>query len=87
MPNVHELARGHRKLRPLIEYALREGWDVERTAGGHLKFLKPGLPPIYTSATASDHRAIRNARAHLRRVARIAQIAATTPMPGSDRDG
>ncbi|RQR79208.1 type II toxin-antitoxin system HicA family toxin [Burkholderia sp. Bp9012] len=72
MPNIHDLVRGHRRLRPLIEYALREGWDVQRTAGGHLKFLKPGLPAIYTSSTASDHRAIRNARARLQRVLRDA---------------
>lgn len=73
MPNIHDLVRGHRRLRPLIEYALREGWDVQRTAGGHLKFLKPGLPAIYTSSTASDHRAIRNARARLQRVSRDVQ--------------
>lgn len=67
MSNAHELARGHKQLLPLIEFALSEGWTVSRTAGGHLKFIKPGLPPIFTSSTASDHRAGRNARAMLRR--------------------
>ncbi|HCM5829508.1 type II toxin-antitoxin system HicA family toxin [Klebsiella pneumoniae] len=67
MSNAHNLARGHKQLLPLIEYALEEGWDVVRTAGGHLKFTKPGLPPIFTSSTASDYRAGRNARALLRR--------------------
>lgn len=70
MSNVHELARGHKQLLPLIEFPLSEGWTVSRTAGGHLKFLKPGLPPIFTSSTASDHRAGRNARAMLRRAKR-----------------
>ncbi|HAB5395171.1 type II toxin-antitoxin system HicA family toxin [Serratia nematodiphila] len=70
MSDAHELARGHKQLLPLIEYALSEGWAVSRTAGGHLKFLKPGLPPIFTSSTASDHRAGRNARAMLRRAKR-----------------
>ena len=67
MSNAHELARGHKQLLPLIEFALSEGWAVSRTSGGHLKFVKPGLPPIFTSSTASDHRAGRNARAMLRR--------------------
>ncbi|MGQ5288498.1 type II toxin-antitoxin system HicA family toxin [Pectobacterium actinidiae] len=70
MSDAHELARGHKRLLPLIEYALSEGWLVSRTSGGHLKFIKPGLPPIYTGSTASDHRAGRNARAMLRRAQR-----------------
>ena len=57
MSNAHELARGHKRLLPLIEYALSEGWEVVRTPGGHLKFTRPGLPPIFTSATASEVRA------------------------------
>jgi len=43
-----------------------------RTPGGHLKFTKLGLPPIYTGSTASDHRA-RNARTQLRRADRQAR--------------
>jgi len=70
MPNPLDLCRGHKRLRPLIEYALREGWQVMRTPGGHLKFTKPGLPPVFTGSTASDHRADRNARAQLRRAGR-----------------
>ncbi|HEV2682584.1 hypothetical protein [Paraburkholderia aspalathi] len=87
MPNAHELARGHRRLRPLIEYALREGWEVQRTAGGHLKFLKPGLPPIFTSGTTSDYRTVRNARAQLRRTERLARTSAALPTPAVDHDG
>ncbi|TYL42063.1 type II toxin-antitoxin system HicA family toxin [Dickeya sp. ws52] len=67
MSNASELARGHKQLLPLIEYALKEGWEVKRTSGGHLKFTKPGMPPIFTSSTASDYCAGRNARALLRR--------------------
>lgn len=73
MSRLHKLTRGHSRLRPLIEFALAEGWDVCRTPGGHLKFCKTGLPPIYSSATASDHRSERNARARLRRAARQAK--------------
>ncbi|MAY01993.1 MAG: hypothetical protein CMQ38_03320 [Gammaproteobacteria bacterium] len=64
--------RGNKRLRPLIEFALSEGWEVARTPGGHLKFTKQGLPPIYTGSTASDHRADRNALARLRRTERAA---------------
>ena len=70
MANAHELARGHKRLRALIEFALAEGWHVKRTPGGHLKFTKRGCAPIYTSSTASDHRASLNARAQIRRADR-----------------
>ena len=82
MASAHELARGHKRLRALIEFALGEGWKVVRTRGGHLLFTKPDCAPIYTSSTASDHRASRNARAQLRRADRQAQAApaGTTPM-------
>lgn len=67
MSTARELTRGHKLLLPLIEYALKEGWEVERTSGGHLKFTKPGMPPIFTGSTASDYCAGRNTRALLRR--------------------
>ncbi|HFH4260712.1 hypothetical protein [Pseudomonas aeruginosa] len=78
MASAHELARGRERLRALIEFALiefalGEGWRVVRTSGGHLKFTKQGCASIYTSSTASDHRADRNARAQLRRADRQAQ--------------
>jgi predicted RNA binding protein YcfA (HicA-like mRNA interferase family) len=83
MASAHELARGHKRLRALIEFALGEGWKVVRTRGGHLLFTKPGCAPIYTSSTASDHRAERNALAQLRRANRRAQAAeASAPESG-----
>ena len=72
MASAHDLARGHKRLRALIEFALGEGWKVVRTRSGHLLFTKRGCAPIYTSSTASDHRAERNARAQLRRADRQA---------------
>lgn len=51
MSIVHELCRGHTRLRPLIELALSEGWEVSRTAGGQLRFMKPGFPVIVTRST------------------------------------
>lgn len=70
MSSAYDLCRGHKRLLPLVEFALSEGWEVRRTAGGHLKFVKPGLPPIFTSSTASDYRASQNAWARLRRAER-----------------
>ena len=87
MANAHELARGHRQLRRLIEFALNEGWHVVRTPGGHLKFTKSGCATIYTSSTASDHRAGLNARAQLRRASRQARDAAASEPPTREDHG
>ncbi|MBU4610064.1 AAA family ATPase [Achromobacter sp. GG226] len=65
----------HKRLRALIEFAVGEGWHVKRTPGGHLKFTKAGCAAIYTSSTASDHRAELNARAQIRRAEREARMA------------
>ena len=64
MANAHELARGRKTpARPDRVRSLGEGWHVvKRTPGGHLKFTKSGCASIYTSSTASDHRASLNAR-------------------------
>ena len=72
MANAHELARGHKRLRTLIEFAVGEGWHVKRTPGGHLFFNDTATTEIYTSSTASDHRATLNARAQIRRAEREA---------------
>lgn len=84
MSAARTLHRGHKRLKPLIDFALRQGWEVVRTPGGHLKFTKPGLPPIYTGSTAGDHRASRNARARLQRADRHSGLRATTPEAGTD---
>ncbi|MGV8399231.1 type II toxin-antitoxin system HicA family toxin [Pseudomonas aeruginosa] len=84
MSSPRDLCRGHKQLLPLIEYALKEGWTVSRTPGGHLRFVKPGLPPIYTSSTVSDHRGGRNAQAMLKRAQR--QAALNRPAAATDAD-
>lgn len=84
MTAARALHRGHKRLKPLIDFAIGEGWTVVRTPGGHLKFTKQGLPPIYTGATAGDHRADRNALARLRRAGRITNQATTTSEVGAD---
>ncbi|AIC21822.1 hypothetical protein [Pseudomonas chlororaphis] len=58
-------------LRKLMEFAVASGWSVSRSAGGHIKFTKPGFASIFTSSTASDHRSGLNAKAQLRRADRL----------------
>ena len=84
MSVAHTLYRGHKRLKPLIDFALRDGWDIARTPGGHLKFIKHGFPPIYTSARTTDHRAGRNAMAQLRPADRTADPWSTTREVGTD---
>lgn len=84
MTAAHTLHRGHKRLKPLIDFAIKEGWTVARTPGGHLKFTKQGRPPIYTGATIGERRADRNALARLRRADRISSQVATTREIGTD---
>ncbi|WP_413730212.1 type II toxin-antitoxin system HicA family toxin [Sodalis sp. RH22] len=87
MSNIHELIRGHKQLRAVIEFALAEGWRVVRTHGGHLKFIRPGYATIYTGSTPSDHRVGRNARARLRRAKRQASELASRSSLREDGHG
>ncbi|KXU38263.1 hypothetical protein AXE65_02030 [Ventosimonas gracilis] len=50
MTTAYELEHGNERLRKLIEFALREGWQVRRTLDGRLIFTK-GSANIYTGAT------------------------------------
>lgn len=68
MNNATSPLRGARKaIQDLAEFAVLNGWIVQRTRGGHVKFSKGGCTPIYTSFSPSDYRAGLNARAQLRR--------------------
>lgn len=67
MSSTDDICRGHKRLRPLIQFALSQGWQVSRTPSGHFKFVKAGMPPIFTSFTTSDHRADQNTKASPRR--------------------
>jgi len=53
MTTAYELAHGNQRLQALIEFALREGWQVRRTADGRLIFSKSGGATFYTGATAN----------------------------------
>jgi predicted RNA binding protein YcfA (HicA-like mRNA interferase family) len=55
--------------RELQRLAERNGWIVRRTNGGHLRLTHPqATTPVFASSTPSDHRALANALAQMRRV-------------------
>lgn len=60
MSSTTERCTDHPRLLALIEFALREGWNVSRTPSGQLKLMKPGLPPIFTRSPASILRPSQN---------------------------
>jgi len=51
---AHELALGHDRLRTLIAFAVREGWQVRRMRDGRIKFTKPGCAAIYRGAATRN---------------------------------
>lgn len=65
-------SKARKQFTPLISYAEDNGWGVERTNGGHLRFSKENRKPVFTSFTPSDHNAIPNALADLKRADRQA---------------
>ena len=56
--------------RRVVAAAKELGFTWELTRGNHMKFTKPGCPPVYTAFTPSDRRAASNAIATLRRAAK-----------------
>ena len=62
--------RGTKGIERVIRYAKAHDWHVERTRGGHIRFVKAGCPPVFTGYSPSDARAEKNALARLRRVQR-----------------
>lgn len=51
----------------LARVAREAGWRVERTNGGHMRWMPPVGTPIYSSSSPSDWRAIAKHRSLLRR--------------------
>ena len=57
-------------LERLLRQASASGWRVARTRGGHWRLLYPNGGIVVLSSTPSDHRALRNVRAQMRRAER-----------------
>jgi len=58
MTTAYELAHGRERLRNLIEFAMREGWQVRRATDGRIIFSKPGSAAFYTGTTVSVEQTI-----------------------------
>lgn len=68
-----------RETRDLIEEAESWGYTAEKTNGGHIKFTHPQLmDPVFTSASPSDHRGVKNCRSQLKRGIRMIEQAQAT---------
>lgn len=52
----------------LYRLAICQGWRVERTSGGHLRWVPPDAdkPFVISASSPSDLRAVRNLRQYLR---------------------
>jgi len=53
MTTAYELAHGRERLQTLIEFAIREGWQVRHTQDGRILFSKPGSAAFYTGAAVN----------------------------------
>ena len=63
----------HKEFRKIIKKVEQQGWEVEHTRKGHIKFRPPNpeFGIIIASGTPSDHRALKNLVARLRRAGAI----------------
>lgn len=60
-----------RQYRDLYRAATADGWSVEPTNNGHLRWTHPAASrPVFSASSPSDHRAVLNVRARLRRAMR-----------------
>lgn len=59
------------EMKALIKTLRGQGWTATLRKGGHWKLTSPDGKPYFTGATPSDHRALRNARADLRRLGAV----------------
>ena len=60
-------------LKQVLRQAQAHGWRVQPTRGGHWRLRHPGGGIVVTSSTPSDHRALANFKAQLRRAERRSQ--------------
>lgn len=56
-----------KEIRPIAKAAKRQGWEIHGTRNSHNVWISPDGRKVYTSATPSDPRAMKNFLAELRR--------------------
>lgn len=57
-----------KELKVIVKEARKQGWTVEETRNQHIRFISPSGAVYIAHKTASDHRGIKNMKAHLRRL-------------------
>lgn len=62
-----------KRAQEVVDFAVSHGFSVRLTKRSHLRFSRPGYPPVFTGGSPSDRRAVLNAKATLRRVLRTQQ--------------
>lgn len=60
------------ELYELLAKAETDGWSIEETKRSHIQLKGPNGALIHTGGTPSDHRAVRNLRAQIRRAEALA---------------
>lgn len=67
--NARRRTTRSKELQKLIKSARKQGWMVEKTRGGHIRFVPPDKdkPIVVSGSTPSDRRSVLNLRAQLRR--------------------
>lgn len=65
--DLKALRGGNRDFRDLAQLALAQGWEINKTNGGHLRWKAPAGALIFSASTPSDRRAVANLRSQLRR--------------------
>lgn len=62
------MASAKKELKEIVKAAEKQGWRVKTLKSGHLMFFAPdGVNKTTTGGTPSDHRAVNNLLAELRR--------------------
>ncbi|MFF2184594.1 hypothetical protein [Streptomyces sp. NPDC058155] len=61
----------NKEVRDLIKRVEAQGFEVTRTKKGHYMVRKGGEPVTIISGTPSDHRSLKNSKAHLKRAGYI----------------
>lgn len=62
------MIRVDREMRPLVVAATEQGWEVEKTNGGHLRFRSPTGDIVFSPSTPRRGlRSVENTKAELRR--------------------
>lgn len=57
----------------IMKSAQAQGWTITRSRNNHLRWHSPSGQVVFSAATPSDHRAIRNHVTMMRRAGYVAQ--------------